>query len=167
MVYHTLSRILFILMVINEIIVVLRSSEKERSEIVFPRAMPLPLLLVIIPFFVRLDLPDWLALLAVLGQAAGLIIEILGERQLLHARSFSINTDAAINPQTSGMYRLLEHPIYIGILLQVSAWSLFMPLAFIGVIMQYEAFRTSANYERVHLASLGIVHRGLDKFLWG
>jgi protein-S-isoprenylcysteine O-methyltransferase Ste14 len=164
--YMTLSRILFICLMVNEAIVVVRSSPEERRNAPLPRLMPLTVLLLFLPLFFALDLPDWLGLLAVIGQAAGLLLEIAGEIQLSRARSFSVAPNAPIQPQAEGLYRWLENPIYVGIMLQFIAWSLWMPLVVISAALQYEAFRRAVTAERAELASVNFTLRKLDSVLW-
>jgi protein-S-isoprenylcysteine O-methyltransferase Ste14 len=164
--YITLSRILFICLMVNEVVVMIRSTPEERKNAPFPRFMPLPVLLLFLPLFFALNLPDWLGLVAVAVQAGGLLLEIAGEIQLTRARSFSVAPNAPIQPQSVGLYRWLENPIYVGIMLQFIAWSLWMPLVFIMVALQYEAFRKTVSSERAELASMNFTLRRLDSVLW-
>lgn len=164
--FLTLSRILYALLIINEIVILSRSSAEERSRILYPRFMPLPLILILLPFVIAIELPDWLGLIIVILQGIGLALEIVSEIQLLRAKSFSVNTDDATIPQVNRMYRWLENPIYIGILIHIIGWAAWMPVAYIAVILQYDAFRRSVREERKHLAMLGTTNRGIDSVIW-
>ncbi|MCY1081345.1 methyltransferase [Archangium lansingense] len=162
----TVSRILFVGLLLNEAIVLARTPPEERQRIIMPRAMPLLLLLLVAPFFFALELPGGWGWFVVAVQAMGLGMELAGEIQLARARSFSVSANLPAQPQTTGLYRGLENPIYVGILLQVTAWSLWMPLAFVAVALQLESFRRMVREERKYLAQLGVAHRGADSFLW-
>jgi protein-S-isoprenylcysteine O-methyltransferase Ste14 len=164
--YLTVSRILFVALLINEVIVMIRSTPEERKNAPFPRLMPLPILLLFLPLFFALDLPEWLALLVVIVQGAGLLLEIAGEVQLSRAQAFSVAPRAPSQPQADGLYAFLENPIYVGILLQFVAWSVWMPLALIAAAFQYEAFRRGVRAERAELAAVNFTLRKLDSFLW-
>jgi protein-S-isoprenylcysteine O-methyltransferase Ste14 len=93
-------------------------------------------------------------------------MELAGELQLMRAQSFSVSANLPARPQTTGLYRGLENPIYVGILLQMTAWSLWMPVMLIAVALQVESFRRMVREEREYLARLGVAHRGVDSFLW-
>jgi protein-S-isoprenylcysteine O-methyltransferase Ste14 len=164
--YLTISRILFICLLVNEIIVMIRSTPDERKNAPIPRFMPLPVLTLFIPLFFALDLPAWLGLTAVIVQAAGFLLELAGEVQLTRARSFSVAPLVPAQPQASGLYRFLENPIYLGILLQFIAWSMWMPLTLIAAVFQYEAFRRGVNAERAELARANFTLRKVDSVLW-
>jgi protein-S-isoprenylcysteine O-methyltransferase Ste14 len=164
----TISRILAILMLINEVIVVARTPAEDRKHIILPPLSPLPILMLFIPFFVVLDLPTWLAAIALVLQAVGLIIEVGAELQLARAKSFSVVSDKGTQPQTVGFYRLFEHPIYVGILLQMIGWSLWMPLVFVAVALNYVVIRKMIRNEREYLArALNFTHQGIDTPVWG
>jgi protein-S-isoprenylcysteine O-methyltransferase Ste14 len=165
--YVVISRILFALFLVNEAIVVARSTPEQRALVALPRFSPLFFILIIVPFFVALPLPAWLGLPVVILQAAGLLMEVAGEIQLSRAKSFAISAEAGTQPQTTGLYRYLENPIYTGITMQVFAWSVFMPLTFIACFLQLEACRKMVSNEREYLKNtLNFVHRGIDSFLW-
>jgi protein-S-isoprenylcysteine O-methyltransferase Ste14 len=157
---------LFAVWMINEAVVITRTSPEERKRIILPRAMPLVLVLVFLPLFYALELPVWLGWLATALQAIGLGLELAGEIQLTRAQSFSVSANLPVQVQTTGFYRVLESPIYVGILVQLVAWSLWMPLTFIAVVLQIESFRRMLREERKYLAQLGTTHRGADSFLW-
>ncbi|HEX8441439.1 methyltransferase [Archangium sp.] len=162
----TVSRILFVCLMINEAVVLARTPPEERKRIILPRAMPLLVVLLFLPLFFALNLPVWLGWLAVSLQALGLGLEIAGELQLMRAQSFSVSANPPAQTQTTGFYRNLENPIYVGILLQMTALSLWMPLTFIAVALQVESFRRMVREERKYLAQLGTTHRGADSFMW-
>jgi protein-S-isoprenylcysteine O-methyltransferase Ste14 len=162
----TVSRILFVCLMINEAIVLARTPPEERKRIIMPRAMPLSVLLLLLPLFFPLELPGWLGWLAASLQAVGLGLELAGELQLMRAQSFSVSANLPAQAQTTGLYRALENPIYVGILLQMVAWSLWMPLTFIAAALQLESFRRMVREERKYLAQLGTTHRGADSILW-
>jgi protein-S-isoprenylcysteine O-methyltransferase Ste14 len=162
----TVSRILFVCLLINEAVVMGRTPPEERKRIIMPRVMPLPALLLLAPFFFALELPGGWGWLAVFVQALGLGMEIAGEIQLLRARSFSVSANLPAQPQTTGLYRRLENPIYVGILLQLIAWSAWMPVAVVSVALLLESFRRMVREERKYLAQLEVAHRGADSFLW-
>ena len=108
-----------------------------------------------------------LAVLAVLLQIFGLVMEVFTEIQLTQARSFGIVSDKGTQPQTTGFYQWFEHPIYVGILLQMLGWSIFMPLVLIAVGLNYIAVRKMVQNERTYLQnSLNFPHQGLDTALW-
>ncbi|MEP7286532.1 MAG: methyltransferase [Chloroflexota bacterium] len=162
----TISRILFILFIINEAVVVMRSSAEERDRLKVPMIVSLSLILLLLPFFIVLALPDWLGWIAVIVQAAGLALEIVSELQLVRAQSFKISADAPQNVQTNMMYRWLENPIYIGILFQVIGWAFWMPLVIVSLFFMYQMTRSMVSAERKYLQTLNAVHRGVDSFLW-
>jgi protein-S-isoprenylcysteine O-methyltransferase Ste14 len=162
----TISRILFVAFWINELFVLSRSTPEERAALNMPRWLPIMLILMFIPLFWAIDLPPWLALLAVTIQAVGLALEIAGEIQLSRAKSFSIAPLAPAQPQSGGLYRFLENPIYFAILLQQLGWSLWNPVTFVSLILQYIVFRGMVSAERAQLASLSFTHRKLDSALW-
>lgn len=163
----TISRILAVCMLLNEAFVVFRTPPEERARVILPPLAPVAILLLFVPFFFALDLPVWLALPAVLLQGAGLLIEVSSEIQLIRAQSFSIVSDKGTVPQTTGFYRWFEHPIYIGILMQMIGWSLFMPVVFLSVVLNFIAVRKMVHNEREYLAkALNFSHRGLDTRLW-
>jgi protein-S-isoprenylcysteine O-methyltransferase Ste14 len=161
------SRVLILLFFINELIVVLRSKPEERQSLNVPLLTSLSLLLFLVPFFYVLSLPSSLGWLIVAIQASGLVLEIFSEIQLARAKSFAVSFDAATNVQRGGMYRLLEHPIYVGILLQLIAWSLWMPILLLTIFLILPVVRSMAASERQFLAAHhNANHRGLDSFLW-
>ena len=164
--YLTVARILFVCLMVNEIIVMLRSTPEERKNAPFPRFMPLPVLFLFLPLFIVLDLPAWLGLIAVTVQAIGFALELAGEVQLARAGAFSVAPLVPAEPQSNGLYRFLENPIYVGILLQFIGWSLWMPLTFISVALQYEAFRRGVTAERTELARANFMLRKVDSRLW-
>lgn len=162
----TASRILFVCLLLNEAMVVARTPPAERERVILPRGTPLPILLLLAPFFFALELPGGWGWGAVFVQAVGLGMELAGELQLTLAQSFSMSANRPAHHLTTGLYRYLENPIYLGLLLQIIAWSLWMPLAFVAVALQLEAFRRMVVEERKYLAQLDVIHRGADSFLW-
>jgi protein-S-isoprenylcysteine O-methyltransferase Ste14 len=164
--YLTLSRILFIAMMINDAIVMIRSAPETRKSAPFPRFFPVSTLVLFVPIVFAINLPEWLAIIAVAGQVIGLALEIAGEIQLARASSFSVSPLTPIQPQSSGLYRFLENPIYLGILLQFAAWALWLPLLFIPVALQYEAFRRGVSAERAELSHANFTLRRMDSPLW-
>jgi protein-S-isoprenylcysteine O-methyltransferase Ste14 len=161
-----ISRILMFLLLVNEVFVVLRTPAEEREHIALP---PLPWLLILlfVPFFYALELPIWLAAIAIFLQAFGLFMEIFSEIQLSRAKSFGVLSNKGTEPQTTGFYRWFEHPIYIGILLQVIGWSLFMPIVVIALGLMFIGVRQMVQNEREYLAeSLDFKHTGIDTPLW-
>ena len=167
MTYLTISRILFIAFLVNEALAFTRLTAEERSRMILPHFIALMFLLLFVPLFWALELPAWLGVIAIVVQAAGLVIEVWAEIQLIQAHSFSIMAKTPQQPQKNGIYRFLENPIYVGILLQVAGWSLWMPLLFIAFALQYEGFRRMIREERKYLAAINFIHRGIDSFLWG
>jgi protein-S-isoprenylcysteine O-methyltransferase Ste14 len=165
--FLAISRILALCMVINEAYVVYRTPPEDRKQVILPPVPPVAILLIFLPFFFALDLPAWLAVPAVLMQAVGLVMEVFSEIQLTRARSFSIVADKGIEPQRTGFYRWFEHPIYVGILLQMIGWSLFMPVVFISLVLNFIAVRQMVHNEREYLAkTLNFTHQGIDTALW-
>lgn len=162
----TLSRIMFILLIANEAFVASRTSAAEMNEISVPRITALSFILLLIPWFFVLPLPDWLAWIAVTLQVLGFALEVAAEIQLMRADSFAASSKAGKNIQTKGMYRWLENPIYIGLLLQILGWMLWMPIGLITLVLAYAMARQMVARERIHLASVGVIHRGLDSVLW-
>jgi protein-S-isoprenylcysteine O-methyltransferase Ste14 len=160
-------RVLFGLLLVNEAVVFLRSSADEKKQIIYPRWMPLPMLLLLAPFAWSLAfLPTALGWCLAALQGLGLALEVRSELQLMRARSFSIVPRSPAQPQVKGSYRFLENPIYVGMLLQLLAWGAIMPLAWVGAALNYEALRKMVRAERAHLKTLGFEHRGVDSFLW-
>lgn len=162
----TVARILFAVWMLNEAFVVIRSTPEERAHIKLPRFGPLAVLVLFIPLFFAIDYPVWLGWGLVILQAVGLGLELGGEFQLMRAKSFSVVADTPDQFQTRGLYRFFENPIYVGILVQLFAWSVWMPLVFIGVWLNYELLRQMVAGERAHLATNNFVHRGIDSVLW-
>lgn len=163
-----LCRLLTVLFFINEAIVMARSTPEEREQLKLPPLTAISGLLLFVPFFIALDLPDWLAWLAVALQLGGLLLEVTSELQLMRGKSFAISAQAATNVQKQGLYRWLENPIYLGILMQLIGWALWMPLVFICVALFFLMLRTMVFKERHFLASqLHVTHQGVDSFLWG
>jgi protein-S-isoprenylcysteine O-methyltransferase Ste14 len=160
-------RILFGLFLVNELVVFVRSSEDEKKHIIYPRWMPLPMLLLLIPFAWSLPfIPVTVAWGLVALQAIGFVLELGSEIQLMRARSFSIVVQSPSQPQRAGSYRFLENPIYVGLLLQLIAWGALMPVAWLGAALMYEGLRKMVRAERAHLKTLDFEHRGVDSFLW-
>jgi protein-S-isoprenylcysteine O-methyltransferase Ste14 len=166
MAYLTISRILFIAFLANEALIFSRMPAEERKRVILPPLLPLMFLLLFIPFFWTIELPAWLGLVAVLLQGGGLALEIATEIQLTRAESYSVAANTPKNPQSTGVYRYLENPLYIGILAQIVGWSLWMPLVFVSLALQYVGIRRMVNEERKHLAAVNFAHRGLDSRLW-
>jgi protein-S-isoprenylcysteine O-methyltransferase Ste14 len=161
------SRLLILLFFVNELIVVVRSKPEERQSLNVPLYTSLSLLLLLVPFFYVLPLPAWLGWGIVALQAAGLLLEVFSEIQLARAKSFAVSSDAATTVQRSGMYRLFENPIYLGILIQLLAWSLWMPLLLLTMILVLPVVRSMVANERQFLATRhNTSHRGVDSFLW-
>jgi protein-S-isoprenylcysteine O-methyltransferase Ste14 len=161
-----LSRLLLFSFLINEAIVVARSSPEERKRVQPSVIVSASLLLLLLYFFVALPLPEPIMGLIILAQLGGLLLEISGEIQLSRANSFAITADSATQIQKNRLYRWLENPIYIGILVQVLAVSVAMPLLFITAFMMYQQLRTMVSQERSYLLSLNESHRGVDSFMW-
>lgn len=161
-----ISRILFIIWLINEVFVVIRSTPEERKAIQLPRFGPLALILLFIPLFIAIDYPPVIGWILVIGQGVGLVLELAGEYQLLRAKSFSIVADTPQEFQTTGLYRFFENPIYVGILLQMTVWAIWMPLVLVATALNYEMLRKMVAGERAHLATHDFTHRGKDSFLW-
>jgi protein-S-isoprenylcysteine O-methyltransferase Ste14 len=159
-------RILFGLFLLNEVVVLLRSSAEEKKQIIYPRYMPLPVLLLFAPFVYAIHVPVWIGWVMASVQSVGLLLEVSSEIQLARARSFSIVPRSPSEPQIAGFYRYLENPIYVGIVLQLVAWGALMPLALVGALLSYEGFRRMVKAERAHLATLDFRHRGVDSILW-
>jgi len=157
---------MFVLLIANEAFVASRTSASEMSEINLPPIAALSFLLLLVPFVFVLPLPDWLAWLAFSIQLFGFILEVASEIQLMRADSFAASSKAGKNIQTQGMYRLLENPIYIGMLLQGIGWMLWMPIALIAIVLLYTVMRQMVARERTHLSTMGVTHRGLDSVLW-
>jgi protein-S-isoprenylcysteine O-methyltransferase Ste14 len=167
MIILTVSRILAVCLFINEGYVLARTPPEDRARIILPPLSPVAILLLFVPFFVVLDLPMWLALLALALQAIGLLMEVACEIQLTRAQSFSVVADKGTQPQTTGFYRWFEHPIYIGILMQMMGWSLWMPLVLVSVALNFIAIRRMVRNEREYLVkTLNFSHQGVDTALW-
>lgn len=160
------SRALFACFLLNEAIVLARTPPEERKRLILPRAMPLPVVILLLPFAFVWELADGAGWGVVALQALGLALLLGGELQLSLARSFSVTANLPARPQTRGLYRGLENPIYVGILLQLAAWASWMPVVLITVALQLESFRRMVREERKYLAQLGVAHRGADSFLW-
>lgn len=162
----TISRILFIIWLLNEIFVVLRTSPEDRAAIQLSRFEMTAVILLFVPLFIVLDYPGWFGWILVVAQSVGLVLEIAGEVQLSRSKSFSMSAATPEEFQTTGLYRFLENPIYVGILLQVVAWAIWMPLILVGALAHYNLLRKMVTSERTHLAEQEFVHRGFDSFLW-
>lgn len=162
-----LGRILALLMLINELVIVICTPHEDRQRLIFPRFSWVLIFIWLIPFFLNLKLPEQLMILAITLQVIGLFIEVFAEIQLGLAHSFGILFDKGTRPQTTGFYYILEHPIYIGILLQLIGWSIFMPVVFIVVGASFLVLQKMVQNERKYLAdTLGFYHKGLDSKLW-
>jgi protein-S-isoprenylcysteine O-methyltransferase Ste14 len=162
----TISRILFILMWVNEASVIARATPEDRAKAIMPRFAPVTFLLLLVPMFFALDLPPWLGWTAVTLQAIGLAIELMGEFQLARAKAFSIGAQIPERMVTNGLYSFLENPIFAAFLLQFVGWALWMPLLFIPVVFLAEAARKMVAAERVELGTIRVAQRRLDSFLW-
>lgn len=162
----TLSRIMFVLLILNEAYVASRTSAAEMSEINVPRVAAVSFILLLVPWIFVLSLPDWLGWLAFAIQLIGFVLEVTAEYQLMRAGSFAASSRAGKDIQTDGMYRWLENPIYVGILLQGIGWMLWMPIVLIPIVLMYGLTRQMVARERIHLLTMGIAHRGLDSVLW-
>lgn len=162
----SLSRLLLLSFFINEAIVVARSSPEERKRTQPSPPLVVSLLLLLSYFFVALPLPEPVVWGIVLLQIIGLLMEISGEIQLSRADSFAITADNATQIQKKNLYRWLENPIYLGILVQVFAVSIGMPLIFITWFMMFRELRNMVSRERHYLLTLNETHRGIDSFLW-
>lgn len=162
----TVARILFAVWMLNEAFVVIRSTPEERALIQLPRGGVLPILLLFIPIVFAIPYPDWIGWLLVIVQVIGLALELGGEYQLSRAKSFSIVADTPDRFQTRGLYRFLENPIYVGIIIQLLVWSLWMPLVLISVVLNVEMMRRMVAGERAHMAKSNFAHRGIDSILW-
>jgi protein-S-isoprenylcysteine O-methyltransferase Ste14 len=161
------SRILILLFFVNELIVVLRSKPEERQSLNVPLITSLSFLLFLVPFFYVLPFPVWLGWGIVALQAAGLVLEVFSELQLARAKSFAVSANAATTVQRGGMYRLFENPIYLGILIQLLAWSLWVPVLLLTMVLILPVVRSMVAGERQFLAThLNTTHRGIDSFLW-
>lgn len=162
-----ISRVLLILFIINEIIVVICSKPGEIQSLTIPLITKLSLFFLLIPFFYVLPIPDWLGWVLVAIQAGGLLLEVASEIQLARAKSFGVASDAASNIQKRGIYRWLENPIYVGILVQVFTWALWMPLALIAAVLIVPVIRSMVASERQFIATQhNDQHRGIDSFIW-
>lgn len=162
------SWLLLVLFFINEAIVVARSAPAERQQIKLPLYTAISGLLLFVPFFFALDLPAWLGWLAVALQAGGLLLEVTSELQLMRAKSFAISAEGATEIQKQGMYQWLENPIYLGILLQLVGWAIWMPVVFVCVGLFFLVIREMVSNERRFLATQHhAFHQGIDSFLWG
>jgi protein-S-isoprenylcysteine O-methyltransferase Ste14 len=165
--YLLISRILFGLLLVNEGVVMARSTSEQRAQVILPRVFPLFFLILLLPFFIGIQLPAWLAIPMLILQATGLLIEVAAEMQLTRAHSFAITPEAASQPQKTGVYQYLENPIYLGIAMQFFAWGVFMPVALICFALQIESCRRMVCAEREYLQqTFQFVHRGIDSVLW-
>ncbi|MCI0712444.1 MAG: hypothetical protein L0154_19975 [Chloroflexi bacterium] len=162
----TISRILFIIWLLNEIFVVIRSDPEDRAAVQLSRFEMVAVMLLFVPLFIALDYPDWFGWILAIVQSIGLALEIAGEVQLSRSKSFSMTASTPEMFQTTGLYRFLENPIYVGILLQVVVWAIWMPLILVGAWAHYNLLRKMVTSERTHLAEQDFVHRGVDSFLW-
>jgi protein-S-isoprenylcysteine O-methyltransferase Ste14 len=160
------ARLFFAIWVINEAFVVVRSTPEERARIKLPRGGALTLLLLFIPLFFVIPYPDEIGWLLVIVQGFGLWLELAGEYQLFQAKSFSAVADTPNQFQTGGLYRFFENPIYVGVVIQLMAWSAWMPLALIAAALNIELLRRMVAGERAHLATNNFIHRGIDSILW-
>ncbi len=162
----TVSRIIFVLLWVNEFYVLSRSSAEERAAMPIGPSIAISFVLLVLPFFIAIAYPDWLGWLIVIGQVVCLAMEVAGEIQLSRAKSFSINAKVPMTPQKDGLYRFMENPIYIALLLHFAIWGIWMPLVWIGVAMQYMVVRKMVKAERSQLAAIQFVHRKFDSILW-
>ena len=161
------SRVLFGLLILNEVIVVVTSKSGEVQSLNVPVITRISAILFVLPLFITLPWPEPLGWLIVAIQAAGLALELLAELQLARARSFAVSSGGATTIQTSGMYRFLENPIYLGILTQLAGWSLWLIAPLIAVALFGLVVRGMVAGERAFLGEkLGSSHRGVDSFLW-
>ena len=84
-----LSRVMFVLLIINEAYIASRMSSDEMREIAVPRITALSCILLLTPWFFVLPLPDWLGWTAFALQLIGFVIEVAAEVQLMRAGSFA------------------------------------------------------------------------------
>lgn len=162
----TISRILFLLLLVNEVVVVIKTPPEERTKMKMPRLGAPGLLLMLPPLFIAIDYPNWLGWLLVAIQGAGLLLEVAAEFQLSRKNTYSVTAITPNAPQTTGFYAMLENPIYVGILLQFFAWGIWMPVALIHAVLTFELLRTMVAEERKTLESVSVVNRGIDSPLW-
>jgi protein-S-isoprenylcysteine O-methyltransferase Ste14 len=162
----TVSRILFVLLLVNEAVVVIKTPPEERGKMRLPRLGAPGLLSMFPPLFIALDYPDWLGWILAVIQGARLALEVAAEFQLSRKNTYSVTAITPNEPQTTGFYAIMENPIYLGILIQFFAWGLWMPLALIHAVLTWDLLRTMVPQEREELAKLNIVNRGIDSPLW-
>lgn len=158
-------RFLFLLFLVQEAVVFLRATPEERAQAPMP---PLPALFgvtLFAPLLVNPPVPRWLERLALLLQGLGLSLEVAAMTQLARHQSFGIHPTAATKLLQRGAYRL-EHPIYLGLLINLIGWTLPVPPCLVAVLLTYRGLRRAVAQERVHLAQFAVRHRGIESFLW-
>lgn len=160
-----IQRGLFLTFLVQEGIIFLRATPAERDQSPLPPAPTVFGLGLLAPFAIRVPLPGWVERLALSLQVVGWAMEIAALTQLARQRSFGIHPTAASQPLHNGLYQF-EHPIYLGILLNLLGWTLPAPPSGIAVGLMYLGFRRAVRQERAHLAQLQSRHRGLESFLW-
>jgi protein-S-isoprenylcysteine O-methyltransferase Ste14 len=165
--YLTLSRFFFLMYFFMSLYIYLKHTPEERKTISgMPQPVALVVVLILLPLFVALPLPEWLSMIVTMMMGIGFVLLTLGRMQLIRANSYSMGTTAATTVETDGMFRWLEHPIYTGMILLMLGWSVWMPLTFIATVLLYLSLRESVRKERAYMATLGVVPRGLDSSLW-
>ncbi|NNJ12453.1 hypothetical protein EKD04_019185 [Chloroflexales bacterium ZM16-3] len=160
---NAISRILFAIWMLDEA----RSFKKRRDPEGAPQSpQSLALLLALVPMAWPLRLPRPLRIAGLIIQAIALIIMLGARWQLIAANSFGWSANAATEPQQSGFYRYLEHPIYGAGLLHVIGLGAANPIAWLVPVLGVRDSATLISNERRFLAKLGVTHRGVDSFYW-
>ena len=98
--------------------------------------------------------PAWLRLLGLLGVLAGVVVMLLGGTALGRGLTAVPIPNEHAQLRTGGLYRVVRHPIYTGLLLAsgsyvVATGSGWRALAFVGLVVLLTA---KARWEEVRLA---------------
>src|SRR5689334_2542271 len=75
--------------------------------------------------FVHIKAPTWIHYIGILLLIAGLIIMLISGKQLGAALSPAITPNPNAQLITTGIYSIVRHPMYCGVIMLVIGWSLF------------------------------------------
>jgi len=91
------------------------------------------------PFVGRFDGPLWLRLLGLVILGAGVVVAVLGYRQLGSSHSPWTNPTEGAHIVTTGIYAHIRHPIYAGWIIATVGWALLF-CSFLGIAVAVAIF---------------------------
>lgn len=159
------ARLLFALWIADELWCARSRAEDSVAPMILPSVDTA--ILGALPLIAPRPIPPPVTWLGVALQLVGLVLMASGRRQLISVGSFGWGANSGTRPQTTGWYRRLEHPIYLGMIIHLLGWAAQHPATVGAAWALYTSNRARVVQERAHLAGLGVVHRGLDSPLWG